>query len=39
MSTQERKLSVTMLAALATAVAIAFLALFRGLHGFQVFYS
>jgi hypothetical protein len=39
MSTQERNLSVTMLAALATAAAIAFLALFWALHRFQIFYS
>jgi hypothetical protein len=39
MSTQERDLSVTMLAALATAVVVAFVALFRGLDRFQIFYS
>jgi hypothetical protein len=39
MTTQERTLSLTMLVALATAVAIAFLALERGLDRFQIFYS
>jgi hypothetical protein len=39
MTTQERNLSLTMLAALATAVLVAFATQFRGLDRFQIFYS